>query len=217
MWFHRRGVAYHVSTGVVFPTTREAPIEENARKWEWERRLVKTLLAEAEFLWRNEQDTDIFARLSHMTRRNGCGGVFLLYYSHGKCSYAWMGAWRSRCGCLKVWTAACHRAEGAVNTPGNVQARAHLQICGFTKLGISKWIRLVRDVEKKVRDVFLFIFYLGGQSILLKVISYFLLNSVVYFSVIISNLLHFCSQSTSSTLITLRPDNRPLPVPKTKH
>lgn len=46
----------------VFSTTREALMRENARKWERERRLAETLLAEAAFLQQNERDADIFAR-----------------------------------------------------------------------------------------------------------------------------------------------------------
>lgn len=57
---------------------------------------------EAALVQKNGKDSDMFCRRSHVTESEGCGGGgFLLRYS-GKCNYGWTGAWRSRCGCLKV-------------------------------------------------------------------------------------------------------------------
>lgn len=74
---------------------------------------------EAALVQKNGKDSDMFCRRSHVTESEGCGGGgFLLRYS-GKCNYGWTGAWRSRCGCLKV-------CKGRGRPP-----RTHVETCSW--------------------------------------------------------------------------------------
>lgn len=97
--------------GPLFSTLREGITTVKARNWGERDASAETWLVEPTFL-----------RQTKRTQINSPGGVtwrrgkdaaagFLLRYGRGKCNYGWTGAWRSRCGCLKVCSSACQQAK----------------------------------------------------------------------------------------------------------
>lgn len=103
---------------------------------------------EAALVQKNGKDSDMFCRRSHVTESEGCGGGgFLLRYS-GKCNYGWTGAWRSRCGCLKVCKGSDTRGNLQLISALNFNQRVEFnwqehEGCFFSTLEGMTWIRRV--------------------------------------------------------------------------